>query len=179
MEMLEELDAIIEEVRSAKTARFSASAMIDKDSLLERLERVRHRAPEELSHAQQIMSERDSLMRQIQSQTDSIVARAEAERDRLVGETEVIRAAKVQAQKIIEAAEHRAGELRAGAEDYVDSRLASFEVVLQKTIAVVTKGRESLEGRLDAGGQRVPQDAPGDSTGPGPSTTGNIQVFRS
>jgi len=177
--MMEELDAIIEEVRNAKTVRFSASAMINKESLLERLERIRHSAPEELGHARQVMSERDSLMRQIQSQTDSIVARAEAERDRLVGETEVTQAAHRQAQRIIQAAEHRSSELRAGAEDYVDSRLASFEVVLHKTLAVVTKGRDSLKGRLDAGGQRVPQDEPGESSDLGPDSTGGIQISRS
>ncbi|MGI9194140.1 MAG: hypothetical protein ACR2FO_06495 [Actinomycetota bacterium] len=177
--MIEQLDGIIEDVRNAKTVRFSSAAMIDKESMLERLERIRHSAPEELGHARQVMSERDSLMRQIQSQTDSIVADAEAERDRLVSETEIIQAAQRQAQRVVQAAEHRASELRAGAEDYVDSRLASFEVVLHKTLAVVTKGRDSLKGRLDAGGQRVPGDEPGESADRGPDTTGNIQISRS
>jgi hypothetical protein len=49
----------------------------------------------------------------------------------------------------MEDARLRAREIRMEAEDYVDAKLASFEVVLQKTLAAVVKGRESLQGRLE------------------------------
>jgi len=161
--LLEELDDVIEEVSNAKTVRFSASAMINKQSLLERLERIRKEAPEVLQQAQHVVRDRDGLLKEIQRETDQMVAEAKAEQMRLVAKTEVMDAAKRQAQKVVESAHQRANELRTGAEDFVDSRLASFEVVLQKTLAVVTKGRESIKGTLDVSGARVPTDEPGET----------------
>jgi hypothetical protein len=39
--------------------------------------------------------------------------------------------------------------MRAEVEDYVDGKLANFEVVLTKTVAAVERGREKLRGRVD------------------------------
>jgi hypothetical protein len=39
--------------------------------------------------------------------------------------------------------------MRLEAEDYVDAKLANFEVVLNKTLTAVERGRERLRGRLD------------------------------
>jgi hypothetical protein len=39
--------------------------------------------------------------------------------------------------------------MRLEAEDYVDAKLANFEVVLHKTLTAVERGRERLRGRLD------------------------------
>src|SRR5205085_9263531 len=44
-------------------------------------------------------------------------------------------------------ARREAEEIRAEADDYVDSKLANFEVVLTKTIGSVDRGREKLLGR--------------------------------
>lgn len=153
MDLLQQLDAVIEEVRKAKRVRFSASAMINKQELLQRLEKLRARAPEELLQAGSVVKDRDALMVDIQQQSQQMIAEAEAERDRILQQDEVVRAAQGKAGEIIEEAKQRAYELRMDAEDYVDSRLASFEVILQKTLAVVNRGRESLKGK------------PGDDTG--------------
>ena len=40
-------------------------------------------------------------------------------------------------------------ELRRETDDYVDQRLASFELTLSKTLAAVQRGRERLHGRSD------------------------------
>jgi hypothetical protein len=55
------------------------------------------------------------------------------------------------------------------AEDYVDAKLANFEIVLQKTLAAVARGRESLRGRLEAAEQAAVDDS---------DTTQRIRVRR-
>jgi cell division septum initiation protein DivIVA len=75
------------------------------------------------------------------------IVAAEAERDRLTSETEVAAAAVRQAEQIHIAALEEAQTMRAEVDDYVDSKLANFEVVLDKTMAAVRRGRDKLRGR--------------------------------
>jgi hypothetical protein len=159
LDVLAELDGVIEEIRTAKNVPFSASAMIDRQKLLDRLEAIRQTAPEELKQARWLMRDREELLGRAQKEAEQLLADARAERDRLVARTEIVNQAGREADKIIEEAKDRAREIRMEAEDYVDAKLASFEVVLQKTLAAVTKGRESLRGRLDAQAEQEPAPA--------------------
>ncbi len=52
-----------------------------------------------------------------------------------------------EADRILSEARREADEVRGEADDYVDSKLANFEVVLTKTIGSVDRGREKLLGR--------------------------------
>jgi hypothetical protein len=48
--------------------------------------------------------------------------------------------------------------MRAEAEDYIDQKLAAFEILLNKTLGTVAKGREQLRGERQTGA--VPQETP-------------------
>jgi hypothetical protein len=63
----------------------------------------------------------------------------------MVERTEVMREARRVAQTVVDDAEASARQLRHEAEDYVDQKLAAFEVVLERTIGAVQKGRERLQ----------------------------------
>ena len=166
MGLLEDIDSVIAEVREAKPVPLSASAMINKKALLAKLERIRRNAPDELHQARYVMQDRDGLMTGAQQEIEQLRAQVYAERDKLVSRTEIVAAASREADKIIEESRKRARQIRVEAEDYVDAKLAGFEVVLQKTLGAVTRGRESLRGRLDVAGRDVPTDAPGELTDP-------------
>lgn len=153
MDVIAELEAVMEEIRTAKPVPFSASAMINKKEMVERLERIRGEIPEELRQARWLVQDRDDVLIRVRQEAEALLAEARSERDRLVSRTEIVNAANREAEKIIEEAKSRAREIRVEAEDYVDAKLANFEVVLQKTLAAVAKGRESLRGRLDLGAQ--------------------------
>ena len=168
--LLEELDGVMQEIMEAKPVPLSASAMINKKSLLTKLENIRRNAPEELRQARYMVQNRDGLLSGAQSEIDELRRQVYAERDRILARTDIVIAANKEADRILDEARKRAAQIRGEAEDYVDSKLASFEVVLQKTMASVTKGRESLGGRLDVAGHQVPMDQPGelrDPTDPG------------
>jgi hypothetical protein len=67
----------------------------------------------------------------------------------MVERTEVVREARRRAQALVDDAEAAARALRHEAEDYVDQRLASFEVVLERTMQAVQKGRQRLQVVVD------------------------------
>jgi hypothetical protein len=164
--ILEDIDSVMQEIMEAKPVPLSASAMVNKKSLLTKLENIRRNAPEELRQARHMVQNRDGLLSGAQSEIEELRRQVYAERDQLLSRTDIVVAANKEADRIIDEARKRAGKIRADAEDYVDSKLASFEVVLQKTMSSVTKGRESLRGRLDVAGKQVPLDAPGELKDP-------------
>lgn len=179
MDVLEELEAVMEEIRTAKPVPFSASAMVNKQQLLDRLEGIKQTVPEELKQARWIMRDREELLSRTQTDLEKMVADATEERDRMVSRTEIVGTANREADKIIEEAKARAREIRMEAEDYVDAKLANFEVVLQKTLGAVTKGRESLRGRLDEAGSDEDDNETRESRPvSGDEPTGNVRIRR-
>jgi cell division septum initiation protein DivIVA len=147
--MAEELAAVIDEIRAAKPVPFSTSAMVNRKDLVERLEEVRDNIPLEIKRAAGVVADRQDVLAQTREEAEAILRAARIERDELLGRTEIVRAAGYEADRIIEEAKARAREIRMEAEDYVDAKLANFEIVLQKTLAAVARGRESLRGRLE------------------------------
>jgi vacuolar-type H+-ATPase subunit H len=177
MDLIEELESVIDEIRGAKNVPFSASAMIDRQALLDRLESIRQSAPEELKQARWLMRDRDELLGRSSKEAEQLLADARAERDRLVARTEIVNAANREADKIIEEAKGRAREIRMEAEDYVDAKLASFEVVLQRTLSAVIKGRESLKGRPELT-ELAPEEVLEERPAPVVPPTSNVRIRR-
>ena len=68
----------------------------------------------------------------------------------MVERTEVVREARRTAEAIVEHADRQAAQIRHEAEDYVDRKLAAFEVVLDRTMQQVQKGRERLQVNVPA-----------------------------
>lgn len=166
--MAEELAAVIDEIRAAKPVPFSTSAMVNRKDLVERLEEVRHNIPLEIKRAAGVVDARHDVLAQSREEAEAILRAARVERDELLARTEIVRAASHEADRIIEDAKVRAREIRLEAEDYVDAKLANFEIVLQKTLNAVARGRESLRGRLE----------PGEPSGLDESDTQRIRVRR-
>lgn len=135
----------------ARPVPLSASIMVNKAEVDEAIAALRAALPEEIRQSRWVLKERDDLLGQAARESDQIVAEARAERQRMLSEAEVVRAANREAERIIEQAHAEAHALQLDADDYIDGKLASFEIVLQKTMRAVEKGRESLRGRLMSG----------------------------
>jgi cell division septum initiation protein DivIVA len=136
-------------VAEAKTVPLSASIMLNRAEVEGLLSDIRSSVPEELKQARFVVKARDELLDDARTDAERIVADARAERARLVAGTEVVQAADREADRIIEESREHARQIRLEAEDYVDAKLANFEVVLHKTLGAVERGREKLRGRLD------------------------------
>ncbi|MFD5321546.1 ATP synthase F0 subunit B [Streptomyces sp. NPDC127098] len=146
MDVQQKLDEIVAAVQSAKSMPMSASCVINRSELLERLEEVRAALPGSLAQAQEVLGDREHVVAQAQEEARRIVEAAHSERGSLVANTEVVQQARNEAARILAEARREATEVKAEADDYVDSKLANFEVVLGKTIGSVDRGREKLLG---------------------------------
>ncbi|MFI2368786.1 ATP synthase F0 subunit B [Streptomyces sp. NPDC018833] len=168
MDVQQKLDEIVEAVTSARSMPMSASCVINRAELLALLEEVREALPGSLAQAQELIGGREQLVEQARKEAERIIESAHAERGSLISDTQVARESQERADRILAEARREAEEIRAEADDYVDSKLANFEVVLNKTIGSVDRGREKLLGRgpgLDEQGF-ADEDAPEHSSDP-------------
>jgi F0F1-type ATP synthase membrane subunit b/b' len=80
-------------------------------------------------------------------EAEEIIAAARAERRRMLEATDVYAEAAQEAERLLEEARAGADAMRTEVEDYVDTKLANFEIVLTKTLSAVERGRQKLSGR--------------------------------
>ncbi|MBP2358810.1 cell division septum initiation protein DivIVA [Streptomyces clavifer] len=147
--MQKKLDEIVETVGNARSMPMSASCVVNRAELLAMLEEVREALPGSLAHAQELIGGREQLVEQARQEAERIVESARAQRGSLISDTEIARQSRAEADRILSEARREADEVRGEADEYVDSKLANFEVVLTKTIGSVDRGREKLLGRSD------------------------------
>ncbi|HVU73249.1 MAG TPA: hypothetical protein VHE83_09860 [Mycobacteriales bacterium] len=141
------LDEIVDVVEKAKAMPLSASCVINRGEVLAQLEQLRDLLPTELASAKAIVGDADAQVMRGREEADRIIAEAKAERARLVGRTEIVQHAQREAERLVEDARANAEAMRREVEDYVDGKLANFEVVLTKTIKAVSRGRDKLRGQ--------------------------------
>ncbi|GGT48616.1 ATP synthase F0 subunit B [Streptomyces purpureus] len=147
MDVQKKLDEIVEAVGNARSMPMSASCVVNRAELLAMLEEVRQALPGSLAQAQELIGGREQMVEQARQEAQRIIEAAHAERGSLISDTQVARQSQEQADRILADARREAEEIKAEADDYVDSKLANFEVVLNKTIGSVDRGREKLLGR--------------------------------
>ncbi|MFF7973604.1 cell division initiation protein [Streptomyces sp. NPDC007905] len=168
MDVQKKLDEIVSTVSSARSMPMSASCVVNRAELLAMLEEVRQALPGSLAQAQELIGDREQMVEQARLEAERIIENAHAERGSLISDTEIARRSQAEADRILAEARKEAEEVRAEADDYVDSKLANFEVVLTKTLGSVGRGREKLLGTgpgLDENGYED-EDAPERSQDP-------------
>ena len=140
--------ALRDVIDSAKSMPLSASVLVNRDEALDLVEDCLRALPDELRHARWLLKERDEVVTQGRRDADDLLEAARVQAARLVERTEIAREAQARVRRIIEDSESEARRLRHETEDYVDQKLASFEILLGKTLTAVQRGRETLRPAL-------------------------------
>ena len=150
----------IDIVATAPTMPLSSSPRIDRDEIIELLEESLHRLPDELRQARWMLKERQEFVAKTRREADELLEAARVRAERMVQRTEVVKAADQRARHLVDTAEDEARRLRLECEDYCDQRLASFEIVLERTMKTVAAGRAKLQGGPLATEQAEPEPEP-------------------
>src|SRR5688572_5768436 len=172
IERIEELQVLVEE---AKAVPLSSSAVINREEFLDLLAQLKEEVPDEIRQARWMAKDREELLARARNEGERIIAEAREQRDRLLSRTEIVHAAQREGERIVDDANEKAGKLRMQAEDYIDQKLAAFEILLQKTLSTVAKGREQLRGenpKVDVG---LPQNGEQPTTTSGPFNAAELR----
>jgi len=143
----------------------SSSVLVNREELLELVQEGMAELPEEVKQARWIVKDREELLAKGRRDAEVIVERAHQERARLVSDTDVVSAARDEADRIVSEAQDQARQIRLEAEDYVDAKLAQYEIALertaneiQKSLAQVQRGRDKLRGVTVAQEELAPEE---------------------
>jgi len=144
-ERLDELAVLIED---AKAMPLSASCIVNRSQVLDLIDEIRQLLPESVQRADELLADREAVVQDGRREADRILERARTESDRMVSEHEVYLAAVDEAQALTHAASQDTARMRKETDDYIDAKLATFEITLQKTLQTVDRGRERLRSQM-------------------------------
>ena len=142
----------IDIVATAPTMPLSSSPRIDREEMIDLLEGALSRMPDELRQARWMLKERREFVEKTRREADELLESARVRAERMVQRTEVVRAAEQRARQVMETAEADSRRLRHETEDFLDQRLGSFEILLDKLQKTVHAGRQRL-----SIGERTPE----------------------
>ncbi len=140
----EALLAIAELMENAKAMPLSASVLVPRDEILFLVDAALEALPLEIRNAQLVIRERHEIGDKARFEADEIIAAATAKAERLVARAEITRQANQNANRMIQEAKQEASRLKYAALDYVDQKLAEFEIALANIDKSVKAGRAKL-----------------------------------
>lgn len=145
------LRRVAELIAQARPVPLSTSVMVNKDEVLELLTEGINRLPDELRAARWLLKERDEFLASVQAEGDEILEQARARAGAMVQRSEVVKAAEHKARQIVKQARAEARAMRFEVDDFCDQRLASFEIILERTARTVAEGRAKFQGSASTG----------------------------
>jgi cell division septum initiation protein DivIVA len=139
---LDELRRMVEEARPVP---MSASVVMNRDAILESIEEVAAEVETTVAESRRVLDEREAVVRDGRREAERLVSDAHREREKLVSDTDVFRVAQREADSMLARSKADAESMRRETDQYVDAKLANFEVTLQRTSEAVKRGRARLK----------------------------------
>lgn len=148
LELLDELEDIIDKGASVP---FSGRCILEKDELLDVLQEIKLKLPDDLKQAKWIKEERQRILQEAQAEADSLIKSAEDRIIAMVNENEITKKAIVQGNQIIENARANAQQVSDSSYQYADNLLETVEKVvmtsmkdLEQCVNIVRNNRNEM-----------------------------------
>ena len=138
------LNEAIDAISSAPNAPLSSAPKINREQILGILQEALDCLPAEITEARWMLKERADFLAKTQLEADEILEAARVQAERLVQRTAIVRQSEARARKVIEAANQDSRRLKSETDDFLDRRLGSFEILLDKLVKQVSEGRTRL-----------------------------------
>lgn len=179
MDLAGMLAQLEEMVREAKSMPLSSSALLNREEVLDLLKDMQEALPEEIRQARWIVKDREELLAKARAEAEKMVEGGRDEQLRLASHEEVVKRAAEEAERVLSEGEEAARSARLEAEDYVDAKLAQFEIGLQRIqeqIHAASKALTRTMDQVEVGRDRLRSGPP---SGPGqPDPTAELPPAR-
>ena len=143
---LERLEALIQE---AKSMPLSSSVLVNREDVLAMIAELKEALPEEIKRARWIVHDREELLAKARAEGEQIVEQAHEDQLQMARKEEIVARATREADRIISEAEEVSRTMRSEAEDYVDAKLAQFEISIRKILEASQSSAKALNRTLD------------------------------
>lgn len=142
LNLLEKIEDIIEE---ASKFPLSNKVMIDKEEILEVINEVRLKLPDEINRASWVAKERQRILNEAQSEADELIEKVKEQQSYLIEENEITKQAQKYAEQLVQEAEKRATEMKIGAYNYSDEILSKLQDKIREINTIIEKNRDVLK----------------------------------
>ena len=142
LNLLERIEDIIEE---ASKFPLSNKVMIDKEEILEVINEVRLKLPDEINRASWVAKERQRILNEAQSEADELIEKVKEQQKYLIEDNEITRQAQKYATQIVQEAERTASEMKMGAYSYSDEILSKLQEKIREINGIIEQNREVLK----------------------------------
>jgi cell division septum initiation protein DivIVA len=139
--LIDRLEALIS---AGSRVPLSGKIMLNEQEILEVLDHMRVRIPEEIKQSQRTLQDRERIIGQAQAEAQRIIELAREQADLLLDEKGLVAQAETQRTAIIRLAEEEAKSIRVGADGYAREVLSELEEALSRQLSAVRKGLNEL-----------------------------------
>ena len=137
-QIMNEIEAKIDE---CKTIPIWGRGIIDKDEILDMIQEMRNKFPEELKQAKWVKEERQRIINDAQKEAAAMIKNTEEKIAAMVNDHDVTQQAYAKANQIVDSAQQNSREIRLGANQYADDVLRALEEELIKTAEAIRANR--------------------------------------
>lgn len=145
MDILHLVDRLEELFNESKPFIGTKKVLIDEGRLLDLIDQMRLAIPEEIKTAQQVISQKDRIIAQAQEAANRTTSLAREKSLEMVERDGIVQQAQIRANEMISKAKEEAELIRKEADKYAMETLVTLLVKLERNIAEVRKGIETLE----------------------------------
>ncbi len=149
MDITARLNELDELVREAKAMPLSSSVLVNRDEVLELLASMQEALPDEIKQARWIVKDREELLAKAKADGDLIVAAAHDQQLKMARQEAIVQRANEEAERISTEADEQGRAMRREAEEYVDAKLAQFEIALRRILEEAQSAGRGLAKTLD------------------------------
>ncbi|MGB4437822.1 MAG: ATPase [Sedimentibacter sp.] len=142
LNLLERIEDIVEE---ASKFPLSNKVMIDKDEILDVINEVRLKLPDEINRASWVAKERQRILSEAQSEADELIEKMQDQQKYLIEDNEITKQAQKYANQILQDAERKANDMKIGAYNYSDEILSKLQEKINEINNIIEQDREVLK----------------------------------
>ena len=156
IDILHLIDRLEELVDHGWRLPFRSRVAISEDMFLNIIDQMRITIPQEIKQAKDIQREKDKYVAQAHEEARRILAQAREDAVKELDEHKLKIAAEAQAEAILKRAQLEAAQIRAGADEYAETRLKELSQQVAQLHTVIQNGIQALGARRV---QRAPEAA--------------------
>ena len=149
MDITARLAQLDEIVREAKAMPLSSSVLVNRDEVLDLIADMQEALPDEIKQARWIVKDREDLLAKARTDAEGLVEQAHAQQLTMARQEAVVARAGEEAERLLGEADGQARSMRREAEEYVDAKLAQFEIALRRVLEESQASVRALAKTLD------------------------------
>ncbi len=143
MDIEQIMNELEEKIDSCRTIPFWGRGIIDKEEIIELIQEMKNKFPEEMRQAKWVKEERQRIIGDAQKEAAAMVKATEEKIAAMVNEHDITQQAYSKANQIIDSAQQNSRDIRLSANQYADDVLRALEEELIKTADAIRANRNS------------------------------------